>query len=639
MRPAAAVLLVLTVCMVYVVGLQGGFIFDDFHAIVENPAYAGDFSRWPAWCELLQWSDATIGRPLANATFALNFATGGGTWGMKATNLAIHALNALFAWHLLARLCNAARASTAPLHRAFPFLVAATWALHPLQVSTVLYVVQRMELLAFGFTLAALAAYWQAREAARPSRRLAWAATCAALVALGYQAKETVALVPAYILLIEWALPSKAASTAWRGRQATVALVVVLLVFIALVAWTSLAGPWDNRAFTPAERGWTQLRALGTYLLWSLWPDPRAYTFFHDTFAVSRSLLEPPSTLAAALVLSATVLLAVAIRRHRPLVALGIGWFFIAHAITSAPLNLELVFEHRNYPALLGVMLAVGDLAWAAMERLQVKNRMRVPVAAAVVFALAGLTAMQAATWGHPARLAVHLAEVNPQSPRAQLNLARTYAHAAGADAGSPWVGPLLQTLERAAALPGASPLAEVALLRQSRRLGVQPLPGWRASLLDKLRDGPTGSEMTSALQQLGNGLVSGELDGEVALVVAAYRIAIGRQPASAAWRAQLGDVYLHLGDGKRAAACWESALSLMQASPARRASVARRFAQAGHAASAHQLARARPLRYPRQAAPDGMQPASETLPVLASDIACPRPRPVPHNAASPSSS
>ena len=54
--------------------------------------------------------------------------------------------------------------------------------------------------------------------------------------------------------------------------------------------------------------------------------------------------------------------LALVVRKRRPLLALGIAWFLGAQLLTATIVPLELVFEHRNYFASLGVCLAVADL-------------------------------------------------------------------------------------------------------------------------------------------------------------------------------------------------------------------------------------------------------------------------------------
>src|SRR5690606_10458044 len=82
--------------------------------------------------------------------------------------------------------------------------LALAWALHPLQVSSVLYIVQRMQTLATFFIAIALWAYVRARMAqieGRPGRTrllltgLAWAG--------GLGSKEDAVLLPAYLLALE----------------------------------------------------------------------------------------------------------------------------------------------------------------------------------------------------------------------------------------------------------------------------------------------------------------------------------------------------------------------------------------------------------------------------------------------------
>ena len=53
---------------------------------------------------------------------------------------------------------------------------------------------------------------------------------------------------------------------------------------------------------------------------------------------------------------------AFALRHRLPMFSLGLFWFLGAHLLTSSVLPLELVFEHRNYFALLGVLLAIAEL-------------------------------------------------------------------------------------------------------------------------------------------------------------------------------------------------------------------------------------------------------------------------------------
>src|SRR5699024_2841178 len=149
----------------------------------------------------------------------------------------------------------------------------------------------------------------------------------------------------------------------------------------------------------------------------------------------------------------------------------------------------ELVFEHRNYPALLGVVLAVADgIRW-----LQQRTRSFAPAMAAcvVVLAFGSLTMVRAATWGSPLLLATTLADYNPGSTRAALDLARRYMAMSGGDTGSPLYSMSIQELQRATTLSSNSPLPEEALLLEAARhpgLPVDTAQVW-ASLTHKIKD------------------------------------------------------------------------------------------------------------------------------------------------------
>jgi tetratricopeptide (TPR) repeat protein len=77
-------------------------------------------------------------------------------------------------------------------------------------------------------------------------------------------------------------------------------------------------------------------------------------------FVVSRSLLDPISTAFALAGWLLVLILAVRAVRNRPLLAFPILAYLLLHAIESAPLNLELLFEHRMYLPMTMLALGVG---------------------------------------------------------------------------------------------------------------------------------------------------------------------------------------------------------------------------------------------------------------------------------------
>lgn len=562
-------------------GLTGDFIFDDFPAIVHNDLFKVTAWNSTAWEDIWRWSMRYLQRPLAMATFALNFASGAGTWGFKATNLALHLINTVLVMLLALRLLGPGLSPcTAYKNAAFDsrtclwaMSLATAWAIHPLQVSTVLYVVQRMEILGFTFTLLALLAYLSARRRQQAGQRgWPWLLVSLGATIVGLGAKETVVLVTGYALLLELTIlrfetDSVVKTRAWKVFYATGSVLAVLVLALYVVPHYGTPDYFSYRDFTPMQRELTQLRVLPMYLGWCILPLPRAMHFYYDNYQVSTGWLNPATTLAGGLFLLALVAAAWAVRRKRPLLALGIGWFFIAHALTSAPFSLELVFEHRNYPALFGVLLALTDLIWLATRN----AHPRLPAVVATIFlvAMSFFTLLRASTWGNPLLLATTLVQDNPMSPRASLGLARYYMGMAGDDPKSPMFARGIRELERGAALPKSSPLAEQGLLMTAAAAGLPQRPEWWNSLIHKLQERPLGSQELQTLQELGAAAINDGLALDPQLLSEAYLTVLQRSPGNATLHVQYADVATTvLHDRSQAIKHLETAVELKATDP-----------------------------------------------------------------------
>ncbi|WP_426688999.1 tetratricopeptide repeat protein [Rhodanobacter ginsengiterrae] len=536
--------------------LSGGFLFDDYPIFVENPAFHVNRWNWQAFHDVWLWSQANIQRPLAMLSYAVNYASGGSIWGFKAVNLAIHLLNTALLAALCARLLRVGWSSrdsddAIAHHRRtgiWAWVLATAWALHPLQVSTVMYVVQRMELLGFTFTLLALLSYWRARQLQLSDRRSwPWLLVSVSLIAVGYFTKETVVLVPGYAFLVELTILHFGAARPkvkrnWQYLYAAGCVAAIAIFAFYLLPHYALGSEaFAGRPYTAWERELTQLRALSMYIGWSILPLPGQMHFYYDNYLVSTGWLTPATTLAGGLFLLGLLGLAAAMRLRRPLLALGIAWFFLAHLLTSAPLPLELVFEHRNYPALFGIMLALTDLLWLATRH----AHPRLPAILATIFLVSFgfLTVLRAATWGNPLQLAMTLVHDNPTSPRASYDLARLYMDLSKGDPESPLFGRAISELERGAALPDSSPLPEQALLLTAAAQGAPPKDVWWESLLHKLQTRPLGPQEYRALQGLATRAVSGEAALDPRRLGEAYQIVLQRTPNSAAMHAQYAEV------------------------------------------------------------------------------------------------
>lgn len=550
--------------------LHGGFIFDDYPIFAENPAIHVTGWSWEQWHNAWTWSHDNVQRPLAMLTYALNYVLGSGTFGFKSTNLAIHLLNtilvALLTFRLLAVCWNPREDERKPL--SWSLAAAAAWAVHPLQISTIMYVVQRMELLGFTFTLLALLAYWHARQ--RQIKGLyswPWLLLSGALVISGFAAKETVVLMPAYALLMEMFVLHFAAkqiniSKLWRIFFAAGCILAVLAFTFYVIPRYANDNAFSGRGYDAWQRVLTQFRVLPMYLGWCFAPLPNHLVFYYDNYVASRDLLHPITTLLGGLLLLGLIVVAIAVRKQRPLLAFGIGWFFVAHALTSAPIALELVFEHRNYPALLGVVLVVADLFYWLSSRF--KSPLPAILGVVLIANLCFLTTLRSLVWSSPFQLASTLAENNPGSTRAAMDLARRFMAMSGGNSDSPLFSMAVQELQRATKLSTDSPLPEEALLLvAANHPGMATAPLWD-SLQTKLRTRPMIPDTYQVLHRLMTQRVTGNEGIDASRLADVYAIAAsrnpGRQPLQADY-AELAGAALH--DPELAIVHWGVALKL----------------------------------------------------------------------------
>jgi hypothetical protein len=245
---------------------------------------------------------------------------------------------------------------------------------------------------------------------------------------LGLLSKENAFLTIPSLLAIELLVLRVQVPAVWARRAFRLIVGVFMVLPLALavayfgVKFDDLTIGYLGRSFDLYERLLTQVHVLWMYLKLIFVPIPGAMGIFHDGFPIQRSL--DLLTLLAALALLALPVLALALRRVAPLVSLGILWFFIWHTLESTVLPLELVFEHRNYLALLGPALALTSLLQQVQARVSLRRITRAAAAAALLL-LALNTLSRAETWGDVDLLAANEFQHHPNSPRAATLLMR----------------------------------------------------------------------------------------------------------------------------------------------------------------------------------------------------------------------
>jgi hypothetical protein len=528
--PAGLLLACLAITfLAYFPGTSGYFVFDDILNIVDNPFIRIHTLDFAALKQAALSGDAGAGRPLSMLSFALNYYFNGLTpYHFKLTNIAIHLLNGVCVYVLTLLILGACRerALTGISHsyaRWVSLAVAAAWLAHPLNLTGVLYIVQRMTSLAALFTFLGLISYVHGR------RRLGhgwagwgWLLTGFALFTpLAISSKENGALLPAFMLLVEWVFfrfeaPS---STARRTLFALFSVTVMLPAIAALTYLVAnpgwLAAGYSVRDFTLTERLMSEARILWFYLQTLVAPNLSQLAIYHDDIPISRGLFQPASTFIACLGLLLLAVVAIYLRRRQPVASFGILFFLVGHSIESSVLALELVHEHRNYLPSYGVLLALFYYLLYPLRHAQ-SLRARQGLAVAFVLVFAGLTFLRATQWGDPMLLKEMAAKNHPESIRSNIDIAAVYAA----------IPPLSQEqvdelyhrarehYVKASTLSPSETLGFFGLIAMNSRYGLPLEASWVPALADRLEHYPFSANTSNAIASLEKCVVAGNCKG-----------------------------------------------------------------------------------------------------------------------------
>lgn len=465
--PLFVILLVAVATCPFLPGLGGGFIFDDTPNIVTNNAlHLSQLNLEGVLYATYSFQPGHGSRSLSMLSFALDYWRGDGLDPrvFKTTNLLIHALTTFALVLMVRRLLSMAHW---PARRAAigASVLALAWAIHPLQVSSVLYVVQRMQTLGTLFLVLGLWAYLGMRRAQMEGARSRLYGVLTVLFwVLGFAAKEDAILLPLYTLMLELTVlrfRAERPGVAWVLRKGyswlTVAGAAVYLLVVVPHFWSWSAYP--GRDFSSWERLLSQGRALVMYLGQIVWPLPSRLPFYYDDFVVSRSLWNPISTFPALLLLAGLLAWAWYWRVRRSLFALGVLLFFAGHFMTSNVIGLELAFEHRNHFPLIGILLAVGDLGVATWQRWHLPRWIGITVLGLMLTGMGVATFERARDWGDPLRFSTALVTYSPHSERAWLQLAGVYASRAASRADSPDLTRAIEISQKGVGFTGSLPL------------------------------------------------------------------------------------------------------------------------------------------------------------------------------------
>ncbi len=416
----AGAALCLLVAVSYFPALSGGFVWDDVTLPDSTPLHT-----WSGLAQIWFTPRGLIRHevhywPLLYTTFWLEHKLWGlAPFGYHLVNLLLHTGVVLLLWRLLLRLGVPGA-----------WFAAAVFAVHPLHVESVAWVMGRKDILATVFYLSSVLAYIRFTEMPRGRRRGKHYLLAMALFVLGLLSKSIIVTLPVALLLWHW----------WRHGRVTLVDGSRTLPFflvglgIGLADYVYSAGLEQiSFAYTPLERGLIAAHALAFYVGKLLWPTGLTGIYPHWEPGIGDTLAWVG---VAGFVAAVAVLWCCRRQLGRGPLA-GVLFFAVALSpvlgfVDFGHMEFSFVADRYQYLAGIGLIAVVAAAASRACQRglgaLPAPRtrpaRLAIGAAGAAILAVAGLL-----TWNHadlyrnPGTFFTHVIAHNPQARGAHYNL------------------------------------------------------------------------------------------------------------------------------------------------------------------------------------------------------------------------
>ena len=330
-------------------------------------------------------------------------------------------------------------------------ITATVFALHPININAVAYIVQRMTSLSALFVFLSLLSYLYGRTSS--SKRMAASLYCAAAVfiLLGIFSKENAVMALPLFIMYDFFFIS-----GFRGKgflsKVLIGAFVGLTVFavssiyvnffktagdlfrillnmnqqIPPALWTALDVYW-----TPLQHIMTEFRIIGRYLFLLLLPLPNFLVFDRWGLPLSTGITEPLTTLISFLIIAGLLIFSVLKAKKIPFLSFGILWYLIAISLESFAVGSDLYFEHRNYLPVAGLFLGITAQAAVLSKEAALKMKTLWTVVLVLSVLLGGLTFKRNFVWKDSITLWSDTVEKEPGNLRAIVALGNAYLNSA----------------------------------------------------------------------------------------------------------------------------------------------------------------------------------------------------------------
>jgi len=449
------------------------FVFDD-NIQIEEKVQIRNVNRFFSVDKLF------ASRPLVDFTFALNYEFGQlHVLGYHLVNVLIHMTNAFLVYFLVLNIgyclnihekSFSLRESDVPLMALLSALIFVT---HPIQTQAVTYTVQRYASMAALFYFSSVLCYIKAREAFQgltlPKKKPKSAANLKRHVnerkkseqkgkqkepqhlrfkgavwfsltffcgILAFLCKQNAATLPGIILLIEYLL----FDTTWRGWKKKLVYFIpafLLMAFFILYVSGFFKGGFDfgrlledvsiHSRETATITRWqylcTQFKVVAIYVRLLFLPFGQN---LDPMYPFARGFLDGWTPLAF-LFLVGILAIGLWFIRKKPIISLGIFWFFITLSVESSIIPIsDAMFEHRLYLPMFGFAIAIS---YALFDLFQGK-RIWIGLISAVLIGYFGITTyLRNEIYKNPVVLWSDVLKRSPENPRAYNNLGFALYH------------------------------------------------------------------------------------------------------------------------------------------------------------------------------------------------------------------
>jgi Tfp pilus assembly protein PilF len=388
--------------LIYSNSFNGGWHFDDYSNVVYNPHIKITSFSFSDIKHIIYDSDQKkLWRPLSVLSFALNYKFGGtDVFGFHVVNFIIHYLAAVFLFLFIYNTLKLQRLKDRYENIAYPIALLATffWALNPVHVTAITYIVQRYASMAGLFYIMSMYFYLKGRTTEKSIYSISFFILCFIAGLAAILTKENAAMLPISILLFDLFLIQGATKENVK-KYVKISAIPFLLILITGFIYTggfsnffgfpNLSVGYELRGFSMAQRLLTEPRVILFYLTLLFYPINSRLTFLYDV-EISRSLMQPWTTIPSILLILFIICFAFYNARKRPMISFCIIFYFLNHLIEGSVFNLELIYDYRNYLPSMFLFVPFAEFIIYAVDYFSYKKIIQVVVALVIAILLFG---------------------------------------------------------------------------------------------------------------------------------------------------------------------------------------------------------------------------------------------------------